>query len=114
MVGESDSRLGVFGYESGVRFSKGSGNFLGPKANFEIKTSWIVAKFLAHKPDDFGLLTDSFLLPFLKLLNLWSWMQTGQTQNSCSAPKSYRDFRETGPRSETSFSSFSPPIPSLT
>ena len=43
VVGASDSRLGVFGYESGVRFSKGSGNFLGPKANFEIKTSWIVA-----------------------------------------------------------------------
>ena len=25
-------------------------NFSGPKVNFEIKTSWIVTKFLAHKP----------------------------------------------------------------
>ena len=31
------------------------------------------------------------------LLKLWSCMQTQQTQNSFPCPKSYRDFRETGP-----------------
>ena len=31
-------------------FSKGPVAFRGPKANFKIKTCWIVAQFLAHKP----------------------------------------------------------------
>ena len=51
-------------------------NFSGPKANFEIKTSWIAAKFQAHKPVNFASLTDSFIISFSKLLKLWSWMQT--------------------------------------
>ena len=64
------------------------GNFSGPKANFEIKTCWIVARFPAHKPVNLALLTDSFIASFLKLLKLWSWMQTRQTSNSFPGPKS--------------------------
>ena len=60
-------------------FLERSSNFSAPKANFENKTSWMVAKFLAHKQVNFGLLTDTFLLSFLKLLKVWPWMQTQQT-----------------------------------
>lgn len=38
------------------------------KANFKIKTFWIAAQFLAHKPVNFAFLTDSFSVSFLKLL----------------------------------------------
>ena len=75
------------------------GDFSDPKANLEIKTRWIVVQFLAHKPFNFASLTDSFIVSFSKLLKLWSWMQTWQTSNSFSGPKSYRDFLETSPRS---------------
>jgi len=34
------------------------GNFFDLKANFKIKTCWIVAQFLAHKPVNFASLTD--------------------------------------------------------
>ena len=44
-------------------------NFSGPKTNFKIKTSWIVAQFLEHKPVNFALLTYSFIVLFSKLLN---------------------------------------------
>ena len=60
-------------------FLERSSNLSAPKANFEIKTSWMVAKFLANKQVNFGLLTDTFLLSFLKLLKVWPWMQTQQT-----------------------------------
>ena len=40
--------------------------FLGKKANFKIKTCWIVVHFLAHKLVNFALLTDSFILSFSK------------------------------------------------
>ena len=73
-------------------------NFSGPKANFEIKTSWIAAKFQAHKPVNFASLTDSFIMSFSKLLKLWSWMQTRQTWNS---------FLQTGPCCEKCFSQYS-------
>ena len=35
----------------------------------------MVAQFLAHKPDNFALLKDSYILSFLKLLKFWPWMQ---------------------------------------
>jgi len=57
---------------------------------------------LAHKPVNFASLTDSFISSFSKLLKLWPWMQTRQSWFSFPGPKSYRDFRETGPRSESS------------
>ena len=60
-------------------FLERTGNFSGPKANFLIKTFWIVAQFLAHKPLNFDSLTDSFIVLFSKLLKLWSSMQTRQT-----------------------------------
>ena len=77
-------------------FPERLGNVSGSKANFKIKTYWIVSQFLAHKPVKFASLTDSFVVSFSKLLKLWSWIQTRQTKNSFSGPKSYRDFRETG------------------
>ena len=49
---------------TGARFSTGL------KANSEIKTSWIVAKFLAHKPVNFPSLTDNFIV-LLKLLKIY-------------------------------------------
>ena len=33
--------------------SRRSENFTGPKANFKVKTCWIMAQFLAHKPVQF-------------------------------------------------------------
>ena len=80
-------------------FLKRPGNFSGPKANFKIKPCWIVLQFLAHKPIKIASFTDSFIVLFSKLLKLWSWMQTQQTQNSFPGPKSYRDVRETVSRS---------------
>ena len=43
-------------------FLKRPGNFLGQKANFEIKVCWIVLQFLAYKPVNFALLGDSFIV----------------------------------------------------
>ena len=46
------------------------GNVLGPKGNFEIKTCYIVAQFLAHKPVNFVSFTNSCIVLFSKLLEL--------------------------------------------
>ena len=54
-------------------------NFSSLKANFEIKTFWIVAQCLAHKSVNLASLTDNFIVPLSKLLKLWSWVQTRQT-----------------------------------
>ena len=78
-------------------FLERSGNFVGPKANFEIKTCWIVTQFLAHKPANFASLSDSFILSFSKLLRLWSLMQTRQVKSSFLGLKSYHGFREMNP-----------------
>ena len=78
-------------------FLERSRNFFGPEANFEIKTCWIVAQFLAHKPANFASLTDSFILSFSKLLRLWSWMQARQAKSSFLGLKSYHGFREMDP-----------------
>ena len=81
------------------------GNFSGPKTNLKIKTGWIVAQFLADKLVNFVSLTYCFVVLFSKLLKLWSWMQSQQTQNSFPGPKSYRDFWEpAGPRRSILFS----------
>ena len=58
-------------------FLQKTDNFSGLKANFEIKTSWTVAKFLAHKPVNFPSFTDNFIVLFSKLLIIE--MQTRQT-----------------------------------
>ena len=47
-------------------FLERPGNFANTKADFQIKT----AQFLAHKPGNFALLTDSFIVSFSKLLKL--------------------------------------------
>ena len=51
-------------------FPKRLGNVSGSKANFKIKTYWIVSQFLAHKPAKFASLTDSFVVSFSKLVDL--------------------------------------------
>ena len=49
-------------------FLEKPGNFSGPNANFKIKTCWIVAQFVAHKPIRIASFTDSFIVLFsLKL-----------------------------------------------
>ena len=58
----------------------------------------MVAQFKARKPVNLASFTDSFIVSFSKLLKLWSWMQTRETQNNFPGPQIYRDFRETGPR----------------
>ena len=80
--------------------SRKAGNLSSPKANFVVKTCWIVAQFVAHKAVNFASLNVNFIVRFSKLLKLWSWMQTRQTKNRFSGPKSYRDFGETGPWAE--------------
>ena len=40
----------MFKLGPGGPFLKSLGTFSGPKANFKLKTCWIVAQFLAHKP----------------------------------------------------------------
>ena len=49
-------------------FFEGPGNFSGPKGNFEIKTCYIAAQFLAHKPVNFASFTNSCIVLFSKLL----------------------------------------------
>ena len=79
-------------------FFEGPGNFSGPKGNFEIKTCYIAAQFLAHKPVNSASLTNSFIV-----LHIFKIMETSilnaNTTNAkqLSGPESYRDFRETGP-----------------
>ena len=51
---------------SRASFPERLSNFLGKKANFKIKTCWIVVHFLAHKLVNFALLTDGFILSFSK------------------------------------------------
>ena len=45
-------------------FFERPGNFSVPKVKFEIKTCWIVAQFLAHKPVNFTSWTDDFILVY--------------------------------------------------
>ena len=77
-------------------------NFSGLKGNFEIKTCYLVAQFLVHKPVNFALFTNSCIVLFSKLWKLWSWTQTQQTQNNFPGPKSYRGaFEKQAPGQET-------------
>ena len=75
--------------------------FSGSKTNFEIKTCWIVPQFPAQKPVNFASLSDSFIVPFSKLLKLWSWMQTRQTKNSFPGPEKLPGLSRYGPRPVT-------------
>ena len=58
--------------------------FLSRKANFQIKTCWIVAQFLAHKPVNFAWLTDSFIVSFA---NYWSLSVNTANINQLSRPE---------------------------
>ena len=87
----------------GARFSNSPATVSRPKANFEIQTCWMVAQLMAHKPVNFASLTDSFIVLFSKLLKLWSWMQTQQTQNSFPAKKVTETFEKQSPDLTFSF-----------
>ena len=77
------------------------GNFSGPKTNFKIKTCWILAEFLAHKPVSFALLTDSSIVSFLKSLKRWSWIcKHGERKPAFWARTVTGTFYKTGPRIE--------------
>ena len=58
--------------------------FLSRKANFQIKTCWIVAQFQAHKPVNFAWLTDSFIVSFA---NYWSLSVNTANINQLSRPE---------------------------
>ena len=58
--------------------------FLSRKANFQIKTCWIVAQFLAHKPVNFAWLTDSFIVSFA---NYWRLSVNTANINQLSRPE---------------------------
>ena len=69
-------------------------NFSGPKPNFGIKTCWIVAQFLAHKPVNSASLSDrQFRCIIFKIIETFflNQVQTRQTLNSFPDPKSFRD-----------------------
>ena len=55
-------------FTSGANLSKVMANFLDLKANFKLKTVWIVDQFLALKQVDFALLTDSSLYHWKTLI----------------------------------------------
>ena len=81
----------------GARFSKDPETFQGPKANFKIKTCWIVVQFLAHKPVSFSSLTDSFIVSFSKLLKFSSWLKKRQHKIAFPALKVTRTFEKQAP-----------------
>ena len=68
--------------------SRKTRKLFGPERKFEIKTCYIVTQFLAHKPVNFASFTNSCIVLFSKLLKLWSWTQTQQTENNLPGPKS--------------------------
>ena len=54
----------------------------GPKANFKIKTCWMVAQFLADNPVNSAPLIDSFIVLFSKYWSFDLGMQIRETQNT--------------------------------
>ena len=66
-------------------------------ANFKIKTSWISAQFLVHKPVNFALLTDSnSLYHFQNYLNL-EYVEDGKCKTAFRAQKVTRTFEKQAP-----------------
>ena len=68
------------------------------------------AQVLAHKPVSFASLTYSVTVLFSKLLKLWSWMQTQQTQNSFPGLKSYQTEQAPG---NVDLGGYYPPLTSV-
>ena len=81
-------------------FLESPGNLTGPKSCFEIKVSRNVGCVLASNEVHFDFLTDSFTVPFSKLLKLPSLWKTKQL----NGPGNYQELRETGPRNRSCLS----------
>ena len=74
-------------------------NFLGLKANFEIKVSWTVAKFLAHKPVN---LLRWLINSLCHCQNYWNFdieCNHGKHKTSFRARNVLETFEKRGPRS---------------
>lgn len=71
-------------------------NLSGPKANFEIKISWINSRKVPRsQTGKFASLTDNFIVSIIfHIIERWSWMQSRPTWNIFLGQKSYRDFLE--------------------
>ena len=92
---------------------KAGKHFLSRKANFQIKTCWIVAQFLAHKPVNFASLTDSFIVSFA---NYWSFNANTANINQLSGPEKFPGISRNGaqaPVTYTFFASGGCPLTSL-
>ena len=64
LFGPTDQREPPLEEDTKGPFFERPGNFSVPKVKFEIKTCWIVAQFLAHKPVNFTSWTDDFILVY--------------------------------------------------
>ena len=81
-------------------FLERPGNFSGPKANFKIKTCWIIAQFLAHKPVNLVSLIDSFIVLFSNRLKLWSWIHKKTNTKQLSGPEKLLGFSRNRPQNK--------------
>ena len=81
----------------GPRFSKGL------EEKFKIKTCWIVAQFLGHKPVDFASLTDSFIVSLSKLLNFDLEFKHGKHKKAFAGPEKLSGLSRNRPQSSTHF-----------
>ena len=75
-------------------------HFLSRKANFQIKTCWIVAQFLAHKPVNFAWLTDSFIGSFA---NYWSLNANTANINQLSGPEKFPSISRNGAQAPVTY-----------
>ena len=89
--------IGTFEKQSpGAPFFERPANFSGMKANFKIKTSWIVAQFLAHKPISLAFsTTDSFIVSFPNFVRKYN-ANAGNTKQ-LSGPETFPGLSRNGP-----------------
>ena len=69
-------------------FFERPGNFSGPKGNFAIKTCYIAAQFLAHKPVNFASFTNSFIV--LHILKITETLILNANTKQLSGPEKLR------------------------
>ena len=69
-------------------FFERPGNFSGPKGNFAIKTCYIAAQFLAHKPVNFASFTNScIVVHILKITETLIWNANTTNTKQLSGPE---------------------------
>ena len=82
------------------RFSKGPPrNLSGPRANFNVKSCWIAAQFLARKPVNFLCL----LIVSIYHVQLWSWTQTWRHKTAFRAREVTGTFEKRAPDLSSAF-----------